>query len=57
MSSKVGCSNSGGEMGGVGNVTVSGNTPTGGMKMAMLFNSQQMNMYMSWDGHYLGLYL
>lgn len=54
MSWKVSCSNSGGEMSGVGNVTVSGDTLTGGMKMAMSFNGQQMNMELSWDGKYLG---
>jgi hypothetical protein len=51
---KVSCSNNDGVIGGVGNITVSGNTLTAGMKMAMSFNGQEMNMDMGWDGEYLG---
>lgn len=54
MSWKVSCSSQGGEMIGEGNVTGSGETLKGGMKMAMTFNGQTMNMAVSWDGKYVG---
>ena len=54
MSWKVSCANNGGEMTGEGNVTGSGETLKGGMKMTMIFNGQTMNMAVSWDGKYIG---
>lgn len=54
MTWKVHCNNPGGEMTGVGHVSGSNETISGGMEMTMSFSGQQMNMNMSWDGSYVG---